>query len=295
MSWLWQPLPAAQGAAGASVTLDGTGGALTLVGGTATLSYTADVSLTGTGGTLALAGGNATLSYTADVSLAATGGALTLTGADATLVIDQDVSLAGTGGALSLAGGTASTTLTLTASGGALALTGGTATLTPTANVWLEGTGGTLTLTGGEATLSAGGSVSLVATGGALVLIGGEAALTFTETVAGSTEEQPSGGYGWSNLYTLELRRLLRKKIKREEDEERLEAAIESLDAEIVLPNDRLQRLVAAFPATANRTQRAIEYAQRAKTDFAYELALRAIAKELEDEEHAVLMTLAML
>jgi hypothetical protein len=235
----------------------------------------ADVVLDGTGGALALTGGTATLTPTANVWLAATGGTLTLAGGTATLAATNDVTLAGTGGAL--------------------ALTGGTATLTPTANVWLEGAGGTLTLTGGEAVLETGGSVSLVATGGALVLIGGEAALSFTETVTGSTEEQPSGGYGWSNLYTLELRRLLRKKLKREEDEERLEAAIESLDAEIVLPNDRLQRLVAAFPATANRTQRAIEYAQRAKTDFAYELALREIAKELEDEEHAVLMTLAML
>jgi hypothetical protein len=38
-----------------------------------------------------------------------------------------------------------------------------------------------------------------------------------------------------------------------------------------------------------------VDYALRARTALAYELAAREIAKELEDEEHALVLTLAML
>jgi hypothetical protein len=282
----------AETAAG-DVTLTGTGGALALTGGAATLTPTANVWLAATGGALALTGGNATLTPTANVTLAGTGGALTLTGGTASLVIDQDVTLAGTGGSLSLAGGTATTTLTLPATGGALALTGGTATLTATANVWLTGTGGSLVLTGGEAVLETGGSVTLTATGGALVLIGGEAALSFTETVTGATEEQPSGGYGWANLAAIERRR------RKREEEELADALEVAMAAEgliepdpVVAARHVVRDYVKTSPPASRRMQRAVEYAYRAQSDLAWQLAAREIARQ-EEEDFALLMVIA--
>lgn len=109
-----------QAAASSSVTLIGTGSALTLVGGTARTS----------------------------LSLAGSGSALTLVGGTAA----SSLSLVGTGATLTLVGGTASTSISLVGTGGALTLVGGTATLIPAINYTLTGEGSALTLVGGEAT-----------------------------------------------------------------------------------------------------------------------------------------------
>ena len=42
------------------------------------------------------------------------------------------------------------------------------------------------------------------------------------------------------------------------------------------------------------RTQRAIAYAERAQTALAYEIALRQVQKEIEDEESAIAILLAL-
>ena len=127
------------------VSLDATGGALTLTGGTATLDRDgprlahrhgrqpgpdrrdrdADddartSSLPATGGTLTLEGGVATLTATQHVILDATGGTLVLTGGGATLDTAGNVALAGTGGTLTLTGAAAPLDQGLTAGGGAL-------------------------------------------------------------------------------------------------------------------------------------------------------------------------------
>ncbi len=190
------------------VNLDGTGTALTLTGGTATLSATAtqsfDVaafsiasttysptvstaaggySLDGTGTALALTGGTATLSHTANVSLTATGTALALSGGNALF----GLTLPASSSALALTGGTATldvaTGASLDGTGSALALTGGTATLSYTANVALDATGSQVTLTGGTAGLTAGDNKALVGSGVAMALAGGNATLTATDNI----------------------------------------------------------------------------------------------------------------
>lgn len=116
--------------------------------------------------------------------------------------------------------------------------------------------------------------------------------------------ERPAGGWGWSNEYQRELARRLRRKLALEDDEALVEAALEAAGAALPAeaaeaPADdpaRLRALVEGFAresaANARRTERAIDYAQRAKSAFAYELAIREIARQLEEEEHALLHVL---
>lgn len=109
---------------------------------------------------------------------------------------------------------------------------------------------------------------------------------------------QPSGGWGAYNDRNAERQR--RKWLKRqeelEEEADRLEALL--IAEKALPPNPELEARITvreyADYVTSRRTQRAVDYALRAKTALAYQLAAREIAKELEDEEHAVLMLLAM-
>lgn len=125
----------------------------------------------------------------------------------------------------------------------------------------------------------------------------------YFETPAPAALERFAGGYGWSNLHTLELRRLLRRKLRREDDEDRVRTALKASGAALPpVASDpqagdlkRLKALVAAYKAAEPKTQRAVAYAKRARTTLGYELALRQITQELDDEEHAVLMALALL
>jgi hypothetical protein len=269
--------------------LTATGGALALTGGTATFAF--NTRLAATGGALALTGGEATLSYTDDVTLAGTGGALALTGGTATFDLAQDITLDGTGSALTLSGGSATTALTLVGDAGALALTGGEATLSYTDDVWLEGTGSALALTGGEATFVIDQDIVLIGTGGALTLAGGEATLTLTE--AANEEEERSGGYGWENLAAIERRR-------RKREEEELADALEcAMVAEgliepnpVVAARHVVRDYVKTSPPASRRMQRAVEYAYRAQTDLAWQLAAREIMRQ-EEEDFALLMVIA--
>ena len=110
--------------------------------------------------------------------------------------------------------------------------------------------------------------------------------------------DQPSGGYAAENYAAIERARRRRLKALADEDEaDRLEAL---LIAEGQLPpnpviDDRIVVREYAVQAEAfnRRTQRAIDYALRARTDLAYQLAAREIANALEDENFAVLLLIA--
>lgn len=117
-------------------------------------------------------------------------------------------------------------------------------------------------------------------------------------TSASGEAERPTGGYAAENYAAIERARRRRLKELEDEDEaDRLEAL---LIAEGQLPpnpviDDRIAVREYAVQAEAfnRRTQRAIDYALRARTDLAYQLAAREIANQLEDEEYAILLLLA--
>jgi hypothetical protein len=234
---------------------------------------------------------NETVSTAAPVELAGTGGALTLSGGAATFVFNTR--LVATGGQLTLTGGTAALTTNtrLTATGGSLALTGGEATLSHTDDVTLAGTGGTLTLTGGEATFVIDQDLVLVGEGGSLILSGGQA--SFDVGAPAANEEQRSGGYGWANLAAIERRR------RKREEEELADALEVAMAAEgLIEPNPTVaarhvvRDYVKGNPPASRRMQRAVEYAYRAQSDLAWQLAAREIARQ-EEEDFALLMVIA--
>jgi hypothetical protein len=103
--------------------------------------------------------------------------------------------------------------------------------------------------------------------------------------------EQPSGGWGWRNQAVID--RLQRKREEEEDLADRLE--VELAKEGLVPPNPaaevRIQ--VREYPPMKRRTQRAVDYALKARTELAYQLALREIAREQEEEEYALLLALA--
>jgi hypothetical protein len=137
---------------------------------------------------------------------------------------------------------------------------------------------------------------------GSVVVWTGEGAVTLPVLLgSGSGTPATEAGGGWAAYNDAVFERRRRK---RQKELEELEAEADRLEALLIeaqsLPEnpevfDRIKVREYAEYATSRRTQRAIDYAQRAKTALAYQLAAREIAKELEDEEHAVLLTLAML
>jgi hypothetical protein len=92
-------------------------------------------------------------------------------------------------------------------------------------------------------------------------------------------EDRPAGGFGWSNLYTLELRRRLRRKLRDEENRETVRAAL-SVDT----PPEMVRHFVHQYAPTP-RVARAIDYAKRAKSEDAYRRAIAEMARQIEDEE----------
>jgi hypothetical protein len=177
----------------------------------------------------------------------------------------------------------------LAGTGGALALTGGVATLSYTANVWLQGSGAALALTGGEAAFVIEQDYVLDGVGGALTLTGGEA----TFSISAANEEQRSGGYGWANLAAIERRR------RKREEEELADALEVAMAAEglvepdpVVAARHVVRDYVKTSPPASRRMQRAVEYAYRAQTDLAWQLAAREIARQ-EEEDFALLMVIA--
>lgn len=125
----------------------------------------------------------------------------------------------------------------------------------------------------------------------------GAAAGTSSATATGVAVggEQPSGGYGWANLAAISRRR---RKRELEEEADRLEMALAAEGLVTPSPEVVARHTVREYaPQVADfsrRAQRAIAYAEKAQTAAAYQLALRQIQRELEDEETAVAMLLAL-
>lgn len=165
-------------ASGATYTLTGQTGALTLTGNNGVLK--ASRVLTGNTGALVLTGNTGALTLTRRIT--GQTGALVLTGNNGTLKASRV--LTGNTGALTLTGntGTLKASRVLTGQTGALTLTGNTGTLT--AGRVLTGQTGELVLTGNDATLtytSVGGpTYTLTGLTGALTLTAGQATLTYT-------------------------------------------------------------------------------------------------------------------
>ena len=118
------------------------------------------------------------------------------------------------------------------------------------------------------------------------------------EGVAPVVPDQPTGGWAAYNYADIERRRRRKKELEELEDEaDRLEVAL--IEAQTLPPNpivfDRIKVREYA-PQVQNfsrRTQRAVDYALRAKTALAYQLAARELAQAVEDEELAIVTLLA--
>jgi hypothetical protein len=106
------------------------------------------------------------------------------------------------------------------------------------------------------------------------------------------TDEQPSGGYGWANLAAIERRR---RKRELEEEADRLEVALAAEGLIEPEPIVLVRHQVRSRPETnySRRAERAIAYAERAKTLLAYQLALKEIERQ-EEEDFSVLMAIAL-
>jgi hypothetical protein len=192
-----------------------------------------------------------------------------------------------------------------------LATASGSGSVTPAGTVEHEGSGsGTLPLLTGSGAavraLKATGAATLpvlTSTGvGSRVLLGsGEATLPLL-TASGQSgeavaepeaEEERSGGYGWANLAAIERRR------RKREEEELADALEVAMAAEgliepdpVVAARHVVRDYVKTSPPASRRMQRAVEYAYRAQSDLAWQLAAREIARQ-EEEDFALLMVIA--
>ena len=110
---------------------------------------------------------------------------------------------------------------------------------------------------------------------------------------------QATGGWGAYNDAQAERRR---RKRKRELEE--LEAEADRLEALLIAeqklpPNPTVEARIKVREYApraqdfSRRAQRAIEFARKAKTDLAYQLAAREIQQALEDEELAIVTFIA--
>lgn len=97
--------------------------------------------------------------------------------------------------------------------------------------------------------------------------------------------ERPAGGYGWSNLHQLELARRLRRKLREDESRETVRAALS-----VGEPAEMVRHFVQAYAPT-RRVERAIDYAKRTRTETAYRRAVAEMARQIEDEELLLVLT----
>lgn len=122
------------------------------------------------------------------------------------------------------------------------------------------------------------------------------------EAAAVTETEQPTGG--WAAYNDAERERARARRRKRELEELELEEEADRLEMLLaaegnVQPSEEVQNRYTVreyAPQAADfsrRTQRAIDYALQAQTEAAYQLAARQIARQLEDEEYALLLLLA--
>ena len=251
---------AASGGSDLSLSLDA--GAITVAG----QSITAAINAALTNGTVTVAGQSLTFAASAVLSA----GAITLAGQDLTLSASAGLSLTLDAGAITVAGQGLSYSLSV-----------------PLA-------AGSITVAGQALTLSAGGNLSMALDAGQVTMAGQDVAFA----MSGQPEaEQPSGGYGWANLVAAERRRNKRQR-ELEEEADRLEMALAAegltTPAPEVVARFTVREYANAADTFSRRTQRAIAYAERAQTALAYELAARQLQKEIDDEESAIAMLLAL-
>src|SRR5574343_1100881 len=129
----------------------------------------------------------------------------------------------------------------------------------------------------------------------------GSATVTFAASgTLSAIGEQPSGGWLAYNYAQIDRNRRRAEKRRRELEEEadRLEMALAAEGLVTPSPEVVARHTVRTYaPQVADfsrRAQRAVAYAEKAQTAAAYQLALRQIQRELEDEEMAVSMLLAL-
>lgn len=113
----------------------------------------------------------------------------------------------------------------------------------------------------------------------------------------------PSGG--WIPAYERHLARLLRRKFRRDDDEETVQAALEAAGVELpeVVTDPRaddlkrLKALVSRYEQLnlpdSRRVSRAVAFARHEKSREALERALHEIAKQVEEDEISLMVALA--
>lgn len=253
-------------------------------GGTSTYSYT------GTGG--AVFAGSATLAKSKAYTPSGGG----IAGGSATVA--KSKAYTASGGAIAAGSATVAKSKTFTASGGAVFA--GSATLakvkafTPTGGGIFAGSASTSFQSAGSTAYPYVGSGGATFAGAAIT-----AFVPFAETPV-TPPEQPSGGWGYYNDLQRERQLAAARKRRRELEEEadRLEMALAAEGLVTPAPEVVARFTVREYAPQADtfnkRTQRAIAYAERAQTALAYEMALRQVQKEIEDEESAIAMLLAL-
>lgn len=247
-------------------------------GGTSTYSYT------GTGG--AVFAGSATLSKSKAYTPSGGG----IAGGSATVA--KSKAYTASGGAIAAGAATVAKSKTYTPTGGAVFAGAATSVkskaYTPTGGAVFAGAATTAFQSAGSTTYP------YVGSGGAT--FGGSATTAYVPFSDQPATEHASGGYGWANLARIERSR--KRKRELEEEADRLEMALAADGLVTPSPEVVARFTVREYAPVANtfnkRTQRAIAYAERAQTALAYEMALRQVQKEIEDEEAAIVMLLAL-
>jgi hypothetical protein len=119
-----------------------------------------------------------------------------------------------------------------------------------------------------------------------------------TDATDETEEERPSGGYGAQNYYDAWQQRRRRKRDD-DEDEDKPEPVAQPATPPEPQPNADLEltrQLVAYWTGEADRSvltrraQRALDYALRAETVLAMQLFERELAKQMEEEEIALML-----
>lgn len=266
-----------------SLSLD-TAGAITVAG----QSITAAISAALSGGAITAAG----QSLTFRIGEALTNGSVTIAGQSLTFATSTALG----GGAITLAGQdftlASGANLALSLDAGAITVAGQSLAFATDAAL----SSGTITIAGQSVALSLPSNLALALDAGAITIAGQDVAFD----LQGVQPEQPTGGWGYFNDYQRERQLAAARKRRRElEDEaDRLEMALAAEGLVTPSPEVVARFTVREYAPQADtfnkRTQRAIAYAERAQTALAYEMALRQVQKEIEDEESAIAMLLAL-
>lgn len=123
-------------------------------------------------------------------------------------------------------------------------------------------------------------------------------AVDVVDPAAEQPEERPTGGYGAQNFYNAAQQRRRRTRDD-DEDEDKPERVAQPATPPEPQPNTDLEltrQLVAYWTGEADRSvltrraQRALDYALRAETVLAMQLFERELAKQMEEEELALML-----